>query len=221
MADSPFVPLPEDLPPPGVILPQDCELARQGSRIVWGEGNPDAPMMFVLDNPGARENTAGDPYVCGARTTLRQAMDDAGLPEADAYITYLLKRRPRRAYDRQAAWRNYVPLLDEQVRAKSPLLIVTFGGVVAHAWLGLDPEVPENELKRIRGTWHEKLGHPVLITYHPLAARRRPNLYPYLVQDLRQAAERLASLQAKTPVPERLASQPDLAPQGGEPLNRG
>lgn len=45
----------------------ECGLIQHGTRMVWGEGNPDAPIMVILDNPGAREDREGTPFVCGTR----------------------------------------------------------------------------------------------------------------------------------------------------------
>ena len=55
-----------------------CSLASQRKRVVWGEGTPGAPIMIILDNPGAREDKEGYPFVCSTRLTLREAMETPG-----------------------------------------------------------------------------------------------------------------------------------------------
>jgi DNA polymerase len=47
--------------------------------VIWGEGNPNAPIFIILDNPGAREDREGTPFVCGTRETLQYGMMEAGL----------------------------------------------------------------------------------------------------------------------------------------------
>lgn len=90
--DKKFVPWPEVSAPTGV----DCTQFGLGGhgRLVWGEGYPGAPLMIVLDNPGARENRSGEPYVCGTRQTLRRALHRAGWSAATAGVVGSAGRGP-------------------------------------------------------------------------------------------------------------------------------
>jgi DNA polymerase len=56
--------------------------------MVWGEGNPEAPIIVLLDNPGSRENRENKPFVCGTRQTLQQAAYQAGLKADDLCNVY-------------------------------------------------------------------------------------------------------------------------------------
>lgn len=154
-------------------------LEEHGTRVVWGEGRPDAPIMIVLDNPGAKEDRDGNPFVCGTRLTLRDALREAGIAAGDCYVTFLIKRRPRRAYDRADAHAAYKPLLDRQIATGRPRVLVFTGATVVNALL--DPDI---EIKHARGRRFVYAGVPVIAAYHPLAARRRPQLFPSLVADL-------------------------------------
>jgi uracil-DNA glycosylase family 4 len=169
----------EDPVPTGVEFEA---LREHGSRIVWGEGARPAPVVGVLDNPGARADAAGRPFVCGTRQTLRLAMADAGLPESAFYLTFLLKRRPRRAYDHAAAWAASLPVLRRQIAGLSPRVLLCMGDTVAKALWG-----PDASVRALRGRLLAWEGWPSVVTYHPLAARRRPQLLPLLVADLREA----------------------------------
>ncbi len=91
----------EDCTPANVKNCADCGLVHHGSRMIWGEGNPQAPIMIILDNPGAREDREGSSYVCGTRQTLQQTAYSVGFKEEDLYVTYILKRRPVKAYDKE------------------------------------------------------------------------------------------------------------------------
>ena len=62
---------------------EQCEVCTEKSRIIWGEGNPKAPIVIILDNPGARENKEGKEYVCGTRQTLQKAIYEANLRTED------------------------------------------------------------------------------------------------------------------------------------------
>ena len=180
---SDYTVLPEITPPPGVEACAGCELSRQRARVIWAEGNPHAPVMIVLDNPGAREDTEGDAFVCGTRQTLQDAALEAGLRREDMYVTWVLKCRPRRAYDKEGARAACLPYFAEQVSQVKPRIVMPLGNVALQAVLG-DPEA---EVKNLRGRVFEHNGQRMVCSYHPLAARRRPNLKPYLVEDLKLA----------------------------------
>ncbi|MFD1953199.1 uracil-DNA glycosylase [Paenibacillus thailandensis] len=185
--DSPFVILPEEAAPLHLRHCDRCELCGHRARVIWGEGNPSAPLFFILDNPGAREDREGNPFLCGTRETLRLGMREAGIGTASVYVTYLLKCRPIRAYDKPAAREACMPHLQLQLREKKPLVLFGFGNVVAEA---LFPWKENAAVKELRGRWHELEGIPVGFTYHPLAVRRRPNLLKFFVEDLTALKEK-------------------------------
>lgn len=95
----------------------ECGLDKHGSRMVWGEGNPEAPIMILLDNPGAREDRENKPFVCGTRQTLQQAVNQVGLTVDDVYVTYILKRKPTRAYDKEQTRQVCMNHLKQQLQA--------------------------------------------------------------------------------------------------------
>lgn len=179
-----YRPLPEDPGPERPFSCAGCLLAGDGGRSIWGEGRRGAPILIVLDNPGLREDAAGRPFVCGTRATLRDALAEAGLTGEDVYVTYVLKCRPHRAYDRGAAWAACLPRLVAQVEEGRPRVLVALGNSVLRALTG-DPAA---EVREARGRILRWRDFPAVVGYHPLAARRRPALYPSLVADLRRAA---------------------------------
>lgn len=96
---SEFCPIPwsEEPTPENLINCKECGLFEHGTRMIWGEGNPNAALIIILDNPGAREDKDGSEYVCGTRKTLQEAAHKVGFHEQDIYITYVLKRRPKKS----------------------------------------------------------------------------------------------------------------------------
>jgi DNA polymerase len=174
-----LVPWPEHQVPAGETDCTDCGLFRHGSRMVWGEGNPEAPVMIILDNPGAREDREGNPFVCGTRATMRQAARMAGFRDEDLYVTYILKRRPRRAYDKDQARAACMRHLLLQLAVQSPRWILCLGNVAVRAFFAQ----ADAEVKTMRQQWHLTRGFSTTVSYHPLAVRRRPNLWPYFVED--------------------------------------
>ncbi|CAM3097514.1 uracil-DNA glycosylase [Filibacter tadaridae] len=153
--------------------------------MVWGEGNPDAPIMIILDNPGARENREGDAFLCGTRQTLQEVANDAGLDIDDLYVTYILKRKPVRAYEKEKVRHICMKHLDQQLKEKKPTLILCLGNVAVQSFF----QNPEAEVKTLRGSWYDIRGFKTAVAYHPLAVRRRPNLRSLLLEDLKFVAE--------------------------------
>ncbi|SDE93310.1 DNA polymerase [Bhargavaea beijingensis] len=172
---------PEDRVPGGERDCRECGLYRQGTRMVWGEGNPEAPIMVILDNPGAREDREGNPFVCGTRLTLQQAIHETGLDSKLFYVTYILKRRPIRKYDKEKTRDICMHRhLDKQLQNHRPALILCLGNVALQSFFGNS----ELDVKGMRGSWYDVNGYSATVAYHPLAVRRRPNLYRLFLEDL-------------------------------------
>lgn len=148
--------------------------------------------MLILDNPGAREDREGNSFLCGTRETLQFGMREAGIDVNDVYVTYLLKCRPMRAYNKPEARAACLPHLQRQLFQKQPLLLFGFGNVVAEA-ICIDKE--SASVKELRGSWYEFQGTPVSFTYHPLAVRRRSNLLRFFVEDLKALKEKWKEIQ--------------------------
>lgn len=179
--------LPEDVAPAMHQSCHQCELCQHGTRVIWGEGNPTAPVFVILDNPGAREDKSGQPFLCGTRETLQRAAYEAGLNSNSLYITYILKCRPRRAYDKPTARSICIRHLWEQLESKNPDIVLCLGNVACQSFL----EDPAAEVKQLRGKVHLIRHYPVVVSYHPLAVRRRPVLYKYFLQDWRLVVSQL------------------------------
>lgn len=193
--DRPFIILPEEPSPDNITNCELCELSRQRKRVIWGEGNPEASILMILDNPGAREDRQGHAFLCGTRETLQLGLREAGIHITEVYVTYLLKCRPIRAYNKPEARTACLPHLQLQLHQKQPLVLFGFGNVVAEA---IFPEEEGAAVKELRGGWHKFQGFPIGFTYHPLAVRRRPNLLKLFVEDLKALNEKWAELKQLT-----------------------
>lgn len=189
--DSDFTPIvwPEDKVPPEAIDYEQCEVCTEKSRIIWGEGNARAPIVIILDNPGAREDKEGKAYVCGTRQTLQTALYQVSLTPNDVYLTYLLKCRPLRRYNKAAARSFSKPFLVRQIKTIQPEFIVCLGDVVVQTMF----DDSDAHVKDLRGRWYLLLGYPAIVSYHPLAVRRRPNLWHQFMQDWEMLAQQFFS----------------------------
>ncbi len=187
--DSCFEPMmwPEDKLPKEAADYKKCEICTERSRVIWGEGNPNAPVVIILDNPGAREDRYGSEYVCGTRQTLQAALHRVNLTPDDIYLTYLLKCRPLRRYQKDEVRAFSKPFLIQQIKTLHPEFIVCLGDTVVQTMF----DDHEAHVKSMRGLWHVVLGYPCMVSYHPLAVRRRPNLACQFMEDWDMLAQRL------------------------------
>ncbi|WP_243298632.1 uracil-DNA glycosylase [Bacillus litorisediminis] len=176
---------PEEATPEDLINCSECGLDQHGSRMVWGEGNPEAPIIILLDNPGAREDRENKPFVCGTRQTLQRAANQVGLKVDDLYVTYVLKRKPTRAYDKEQTRKVCMNHFKQQLQSKQPQLIVCLGNIAVQSFF----ENPETDVKSLRGRFHHVHGYQTTAAYHPLAVRRRPNLWPLFLEDWQLVAD--------------------------------
>lgn len=176
----------EDITPAEAINCQKCDLCNQRRRIIWGEGNPKGRVMIILDNPGEREDKEGNEYVCGTRETLQLAVFNSGLSMDDLYVTYILKCRPIRRYNKEESRDICVKYLFKQIEIQKPEIIFCMGNTALQWFLG-DKSA---EVKNFRGEWHRIRGIITLATYHPLAIRRRPNMSKIFNQDWKLLLDR-------------------------------
>ncbi|HHU49876.1 MAG TPA: uracil-DNA glycosylase [Clostridiales bacterium] len=175
--------LPEIAAPRQAAGCDKCELCSQGSRIIWAEGYADAPLFVILDNPGAREDKLGQPFLCGTRQTLLTAAHKAGILPEQMYITYILKYRPLRKYDKPKARQNCMGYLQDQLEEVNPKLLLILGNTAIKSLLGDTAEV-----KNLRGAVHHFGEYKAVVSYHPLAVRRRPNMNKVFLSDLMLAS---------------------------------
>jgi uracil-DNA glycosylase family 4 len=166
-----------------------CDLCQGRQSIVFGDGNPDADLMFIGEGPGEQEDLRGLPFVGRAGDLLTQMIEKGlEIPRSEVYICNIVKCRPPRNRNplppEVSACR---PFLDGQIRAVAPKVIVTLGKPAAS--LLLDREVA---ITRIRGTWQEYEGIPLMPTLHPAYVLRQYTTENRRAvwQDLQAAIER-------------------------------
>lgn len=179
----------EDALPENAAGCSKCELCRQRTRMIWGEGNPQGGLIVMLDNPGLREDKNGQPFVCGTRQTLQEAAYAAGFEQYDIYITYVLKCRPKKAYDKDTARSQCMEHLERQLRQNDFKAAFCLGDTAIKSFF----RDPGQTVKNTRGKRHHVNGIPTYTSYHPLAVRRRPNLYSIFLKDWQAVKDFLES----------------------------
>ena len=159
-----------------------CPLAFEGRhKIVFGDGDPNAELLFVGEAPGADEDIQGIPFVGRGGQLLNNMIAAMGLDRARVYIANIAKcRPPKNRVPEPIEAMTCTPFLFQQIGVVRPKLIVALGATAATYLLG-----SKASLSVLRGQVHDCMGTKLIVTYHPA----------YLLRDPRQKAEAWKDLQ--------------------------
>ncbi len=178
-----------------------CELYKTATQAVLGEGPRQASAFFIGEQPGDQEDLAGTPFVGPAGKVLDEALDAAGIPRAEVYVTNAVKhfkwepRGKRRIHQKPTVGEVKAcrPWLETELALVKPRIIVCLGATAAQSLLG-----PQFRITRDHGLFFETAWASLTTaTLHPSAvlrmpdAEKRESAHRQLVEDLRKVAERL------------------------------
>ena len=182
-------PGPHDLIRPGASLTElaaavqqcrGCDLWRDATQAVFGEGSPSPPVVLVGEQPGDAEDRRGHPFVGPAGLMLRRCMAEAGLAEDLVWMTNAVKhfrwkpanRGKRRIHRTPGAEQLHAcrPWLDAELERLQPDIVVCLGAVAAQALIGKDFKVSQERGKLMAGPYGS-----VLATVHPSSLLRAPD----------------------------------------------
>ncbi len=164
-----------------------CPLHRTRHRLVFGEGNPEAELVFVGEAPGADEDAQGRPFVGRAGQLLTKIIGAMGLKREEVYICNILKCRPpgnRNPQPEEIA--ACEPFLIRQLEAIRPRVICALGTFAAHTLL--KSEAP---ISVLRGRFHSYQGIPLMPTYHPAYLLRNPGAKKQVWEDVQMIMKTL------------------------------
>jgi len=144
------------------------ELSAGATQLVFGDGNPDADLVFIGEAPGKKEDQQGLPFVGAAGKFLNDMLETIGLKRADIYITNIVKYRPPENRDPSPEEKAaFLPYLQKQIAIIKPKLIITLGRHSMECWLpGLKISQIHGQLKRIKGQAYLPLYHPAAALYN-------------------------------------------------------
>ena len=165
-----------------VLRCRRCPLFQKKTNYVFGAGNPYSSLMMVGEAPGYEEDLKGKPFVGRAGELLNRVIKELGYNrEQDFYIANVLKCRPPKNRDpRPEEIKACTPFLEKQIRIIEPVVLVALGRYSGRFLLGSN-----FKMHSVRGQiLTSRYGVPLVITYHPAAALRRPNLVDELKKDL-------------------------------------
>jgi DNA polymerase len=166
---------------------QRCPLGKVRTNLVFGEGNPNAELVFVGEAPGGDEDRQGRPFVGRAGQLLTRMITAMGLTRQDVYICNILKCRPpgnRNPEGPEIA--ACEPFLIKQLEAMNPKIICALGTFAAQTLLKKD--VP---ITALRGRYHDYHGIKLMPTYHPAYLLRNQGAKKPVWEDLQTIMKNL------------------------------
>jgi uracil-DNA glycosylase family 4 len=159
-----------------------CKLHSTRHKIVFGDGNAKAELVFVGEGPGADEDAQGLPFVGRAGKLLTQMIEAMGLQRKDVYICNVVKcRPPENRQPEEDEVSTCSPFLLRQIDAIAPKVIVCLGAVAAKTLLQTN-----RGISHFRGEWLEFRGRKLLATYHPAYLLRNPPAKSEVWKDLQK-----------------------------------
>ena len=167
-----------------------CPLAGNRHNIVFGEGNPDARLMFVGEAPGYDEDMQGRPFVGKAGQLLDKMINAMQFTRQEVYIANIVKCRP---HDNRTPMPDEIDccigFLHRQIELIRPEVIVALGATAAKALLKTT-----NGITNLRGRWCSYENIPVMPTFHPAFLLRQESAKREAWQDLQLVMARFGKV---------------------------
>jgi len=162
-----------------IITQNICpNLAKTATQLVFGDGNPEADIVFVGEAPGKKEDELGVPFVGSAGKFLDEMLQSIHLKRDQVYITNIVKYRPPNNRDPLPEEKEvFLPFLAKQLEVIRPLLVVTLG---RHS---MDSLLPKMKISEAHGKPMRFKSQVYLPLFHPAAALYNGSLRKTLIED--------------------------------------
>jgi len=162
-----------------------CPLGSLGrTHVVFGEGNPDANLMFIGEGPGRAEDEQGKPFVGRSGQLLNRILELAEIKRSNVFITNIVKCRPpnnRKPLPLEINTCKKI-LLFNQIKIIRPKTICTLGSAAIQGLLEKNVKIT-----KLRGTVVQIDSINVIPTYHPAYVLRNPKELQTLLNDVKKA----------------------------------
>ena len=172
-----------------------CELCTTRTNVVFGQGVPDAEVLFVGEGPGQSEDEQGLPFVGRSGQLLDKYLFAIDLDrKKNCYIANIVKCRPPQNRDplntEKDACSGY---LRRQLELMQPKILVCLGRISAAEIIK-----PDFRITQEHGQFFEKDGMQMMALYHPAALLRDPGKKPETFEDLKRLQARIRELCVRT-----------------------
>lgn len=174
-----------------ILDDQVCpELAKTATQLVFGDGNPDAQLLFIGEAPGKNEDLQGKPFVGAAGKFLNEMLEGIGMKRDDVYITNIVKYRPPNNRDPLPEEKKaFLPYLQAQLEVIQPVMVATLGRHSLGCFL------PDLQISKVHGRpkrislrfrhGSSKEGYKIIVLplFHPAAALYNGGMRQTLIDD--------------------------------------
>ena len=157
-----------------IQLIKNCELKKNATNLVFGDGNIDAKIMIIGEGPGAQEDSEGIPFVGRAGKLLDKMLEAIQLDRDKVYISNVVNYRPpanRRPTEDEI--KKYLPYLKTHIEIINPKILILLGSTALTALIG-NIEV----ISKARGKWIQKeigkIKPWIIASFHPAFLMRQP-----------------------------------------------
>ena len=164
---------------------QNCDLNKNASKIVFGDGDIQSSIMIIGEGPGQKEDELGKPFVGDAGNLLNKMLKAIKIERQKIYITNVVNYRPpNNRKPEQSEINRYSEYLKEHIAIIDPKILILMGSTAMEAILGSNKKISKE-----RRQWKEviigKKNYKVIVTFHPAYLLRKPDQKKFSWEDLK------------------------------------
>jgi len=177
-----------------INLIKNCELKKNATNMVFGDGNINAKIMIIGEGPGANEDAEGKPFVGRAGKLLDKMLAAINLDRTKIYISNVVNYRPpENRKPTEDEIERYLPYLLSHIEIINPKIILLLGSTALNAIIG-----SETVISKARGKWiQKKIGQVtpwIIASFHPAFLMRQPDQKKLAWIDLKMIREKIKKL---------------------------
>ena len=177
-----------------IQLIENCELKKNATNLVFGDGNISAKIMIIGEGPGAQEDAEGKPFVGRAGKLLDKMLESIHLNRTKVYISNVVNYRPpanRRPTEEEIV--RYLPYLKNHIEIMNPKILILLGSTALNAIIG-----NVTVISKARGKWIQKeIGTVkpwIIASFHPAFLMRQPEQKKLAWIDLKMVRDKIKNL---------------------------
>ena len=177
-----------------IQLIDNCELKKNATNLVFGDGNISAKIMIIGEGPGAQEDAEGKPFVGREGKLLDKMLESIHLNRTKVYISNVVNYRPpanRRPTEEEIV--RYLPYLKNHIEIMNPKILILLGSTALNAIIGNAAAI-----SKARGKWiQKKIGTVkpwIIASFHPAFLMRQPEQKKLAWIDLKMVRDKIKNL---------------------------
>ena len=173
---------------------ENCELKKNASKLVFGDGQIESKIMIVGEGPGQKEDEEGKPFVGDAGMLLNKMLKAINIQRNNAYITNVVNYRPPNNRKPDPSEINrYSIYLRRHISIINPRILILMGSTAMESLFG-----SKIKISKERGSWKEVIindrTYLTMITFHPAYLLRQPEQKKYSWADLKEIRKKIDQL---------------------------